>query len=89
MLFVLLQDHRRDGQRGIDNNRPEHVGQQMPEQNARSAGARQPRRINEFGVLEREHLAAHDPGHGQPLHQPQGDEQHQDALRKKHERDDD
>ena len=76
-------ERRRHGKDGCQ------IGQQVPEQDARSAGARQPRRLNEFGVLEREHLAAHDPGHGQPLHQPQGDKQHQYALRKKYKQDDD
>ncbi len=56
----LEQDHRRDGQRRVDDHDADQVRYQVAQDHRTAADARDPRRLDELAVLQRERLAAHD-----------------------------
>ena len=59
------------------------------ENDAEGADAAGARRLDEFLLLDRQRLAAHDPRHGQPFHRADGDEQQEEVAVEDHHQDDD
>src|SRR3990170_3894247 len=56
----LPDDHARDPQRGEDDDGGQHVGQDVPQQDAPVTAAERARRLHEVPLLEREDRPAHD-----------------------------
>ena len=69
--------------RGVDDDRTERVGHQMPGDDLPGRHAGRARRENELLVLQRNHLPADDARHRQPRHRAERDEeQHELAERR-------
>src|SRR6185503_8943205 len=84
----LEQHHRRNRQRRIDGDRAEHVRDQMAQDDPVLAQTERDGGLDEFLPLQREHLAAHDARHRQPLDRADRDEQqHEVAPEYRHQQD--
>ena len=70
----LIDLHQPAHEGGDDDHRPEHVRDQVPEDDAPMTVAKRDRGLDEFLLAKRHHARADDPGHGQPLDRTDGDE---------------
>src|SRR5215469_9876298 len=61
------QDRVRDRERGLHDNRADRVRHDMPHDRAGSAAAKDLDRLHVLPGAQRERLAAHQPGHAQPV----------------------
>ena len=59
----LEQHHRRHGQRGDDNHRAHHIGDQMAQDDPAVRIAEQHRSLDKLLLLKSDHAGAHDPRH--------------------------
>ena len=79
-MKLSSEDHFGDRQRRIDHHDAQQVGHDVPEHDRQRLDARGHRRFDEFAVLERQRLPAHDARHAQPRDQPDADEQHDERA---------
>src|SRR5579863_2256496 len=73
-------DRGRKIRRGYHPYRPHHIGQNMPEEDARVGIAQRPRGFHEFAFSYCKHLSPDDPRHIDPEGQPDRDEDLPEAL---------
>src|SRR5208283_1608060 len=80
----LDQYDGRNRQRGVDDDRPEDVGQDVAEKDPPAPEAQRPGRLDELHALDRHDLPANNAGHGQPFHGADGHEEQDDIPPKEH-----
>ncbi len=74
------EHHLRDGEREVDDDDAEDVGNEMAEDDAPAAGADGAGGFNKLFVLQRDNLAADDAGHGEPVNCADDKEENGDAI---------
>ena len=77
----LEQHHARNREREIHDHDAQQVRQNMPHDDSRLASADRPGRFDEQLVPQRNHLAADDAGHRQPIDRPDDEIKDRDADR--------
>lgn len=83
------QHHRRHGERGVNDDRAEHVGNHVAQDDAALAQAQRVRGLDEFHALQRGDLPAHDARHGEPFHRADGGEEQPQLAAEPHGQQDD
>src|SRR5579859_6936185 len=85
----FAEDHLRDEQAGIDDDRPDRVRDDVLPHDRERPHAAGARRLDEFLVLQAQGLAAHDHGDGQPQERADRDQNRFDAAAQHHGQHDD
>ncbi len=86
---ALGDDDLGNGQRRIDHHRADEVGNDVPEDDLERPLPGSACGLDEFALLDRQRLAAHDARHGQPFERADRDEEQIDVAAEDHHQDDD
>ena len=80
---ALRQNNHGNSQGHIDDNRPEDIGNDVPQDDLPGGDPDCVSRLDEFLFLDRQGLPPDNPGHGQPFHRTQGNKDEENVAAEK------